>query len=619
MPAGSPARALSSERGMLSRARIASEISAGGKMELAQVVRGVGPAIGAALVGFVLGRIIDRRTSRRAVRRLHEALERSLTLDPAERGRLPADLARLAAAIEKSRTTMREADREAFRAEMAGRLQGASARLAHDIRSPLAALEVFLSAGRISPETHLQVLKPALSRLRGIAGLLTSERWAHEVLAVPPPDPTTFLLPCEAEPQPALLSAIIEAVISALRLRPGFLSGQIDFDEEMVPYGLFVHVPQRPLRRALEDLALSMLAEASGAGDRILRFSVGTAADVLTCRVELVGSVTGRLFSGGIADPGKPSGLAKEIATLQGILIPVGGAVSRRGSEIAIEITAPLTPPPSWFLPEIDLPLDRPVLVVDDDDWVHQMWERAFRAVPEFSLPQIVHLHSLDQLESRLREDGPLAQVGLLLVDDGYVGSERSGLDLLERFREVVPRAVLVTGRWEEPQVRSRSLGLGLRLLPKNLIARIPIVSGTGGRPITLRGRPDAVLVDDHIWIRKGWELSAARAGKRLLTCKSMQEFLAVQPHLDRSTVLFIDSDLCDEIPGEQFAWSMFDAGFTEIYLATGFDADRFTPMPWLRGIIGKDPPDWSHLHEPGDDPLARFALPREGELESAP
>ena len=92
-----------------------------------------------------------------------------------------------------------------------------------------------------------------------------------------------------------------------------------------------------------------------------------------------------------------------------------------------------------------------------------------------------------------------------------------------------------------------------------------------------------------------------------------------MQPHLDRSTVLFIDSDLCDEIPGEQFAWSMFDAGFTEIYLATGFDADRFTPMPWLRGIIGKDPPDWSKLHERGEDPLARFTAAPEGMRESAP
>lgn len=588
-------------------------------MDLAPAIMGAVFAVGGGLAGFALGRAIERRTRHRAVRRLHEALERAPTRDTAEHGRLPADLAGLAAAIEKSRAAVRVADREALRAETADRFQGASARLAHDIRSPLAALEVFLSEGRISPETHLRVLKPALSRLRGIAGLLTSERWAHEVLAVPSQDPTTFLIPGEAEPQPALLAAVIEAVVSALRLGTGAQSGQLDFDEELIPYGLFVHVPHRPFRRGLEELARGMLSEASGTGDRTLRFSVATAADTVTCRVELVDSAAGCPLTGRSAESGPPSGLAEGIARMQGILRPVGGTVSRRDGEIAVEMTAPLTPPPSWFLPEIDLPLDRPVVVVDDDTWVHQMWERALRAVPGFSLPRIVHLHSLEQLESWLGEEDHLARAGLLLVDDDYAGSARSGLDLLEQCREVVPRAVLVTGRWEEPPVRSRSLGLGLRLLPKNLVARIPIVSGTGGRPRTLSGRPDAVLVDDHIWIRKGWELSAARAGKRLLTCKSMHEFLAAQPHLDRSTVLFIDSDLCDEMPGEQFARSMFDAGFTEIFLATGFDADRFPPMPWLRGIIGKDPPDWSRLHERGDDPLARFTTPPEGKSESAP
>lgn len=74
---------------------------------------------------------------------------------------------------------------------------------------------------------------------------------------------------------------------------------------------------------------------------------------------------------------------------------------------------------------------------------------------------------------------------------------------------------------------------------------------------------------------------------------------------LDRATAIFIDSDLCDEMPGERFAWSLFDAGFTRLYLATGFDAERFPALPWLKGVLGKDPPDWSLLDHPGDDPLA--------------
>jgi hypothetical protein len=145
-------------------------------------------------------------------------------------------------------------------------------------------------------------------------------------------------------------------------------------------------------------------------------------------------------------------------------------------------------------------------------------------------------------------------------------------------------------------------------------VPRIPIVGSGAASPAAGEGeageapvQPDAVLLDDHVWIRKGWELSAARAGKRLLTCGSIREFSVLERDLDRSTVIFIDSDLRDEMPGERFAWSLFDAGFTELYLATGFEAERFPVLPWLKGVQGKDPPDWARLEEPGEDPLEVF------------
>jgi hypothetical protein len=44
-------------------------------------------------------------------------------------------------------------------------------------------------------------------------------------------------------------------------------------------------------------------------------------------------------------------------------------------------------------------------------------------------------------------------------------------------------------------------------------------------------------------------------------------------------------------IKGEEIAEKLFDMGFNNIYLATGYDADYFSDIPFIRGIVGKSPP----------------------------
>lgn len=643
-------------------------------MEQAELVLGVASALAAAAAGAAVAWTAARRSGRRSLTRLREALRSPSWPETAGRAAWPPEVRDLAVSIDLAEGARRTALKGELEAATARRLERAAARLAHDIRSPLAAIEVFLSAGPVSPELRAQVLGPALARLRSIADLLSDDRLIEEVLAAPVPERGAAAVSVDAEPQPVMVSALIESVVAALRLRPRIGPPErIRFEEADSPYGLFAHLAPRPLRAALEDLGAALLSGLGGDGS--IRFTIVAEGERVTCTLENVDRTafrsgepsairagspgaaghagtaadrSGRLPAGqGGADPLRGAAaplhtrsdprweevppaeasaalgdaLTDPLARVRGLVGAAGGNVrvlrptdrppSFAAFEGAVSLTIPLTPPPSWFPAEIVLSPERPVVVVDDDQWVHPMWEKALRAAPG-PAPEIVHLYSLEQLESRLRETEGAGRSELLLVDDSYLASDRSGLDLLEQHHEAVAHAVLVTGRWDEPQVRSRSLALGLRLLPKSLVSRVPIRSGDALVPAPLRGRPDAVLVDDHVWIRKGWELSAARAGKRLLTCRSMRELLAIADQLDRSTVLFLDSDLRDEMPGEQFAWSLFDAGFTEIYLATGFDAARFSPMPWLRGIIGKDPPDWSRLDRRDDDPV-RQLVPEAG------
>ncbi|MBI4669294.1 MAG: hypothetical protein HY747_08950, partial [Elusimicrobia bacterium] len=44
-------------------------------------------------------------------------------------------------------------------------------------------------------------------------------------------------------------------------------------------------------------------------------------------------------------------------------------------------------------------------------------------------------------------------------------------------------------------------------------------------------------------------------------------------------------------VKGEEFAQELHAKGFTNLYLATGHSADRFQGLPWLKAVVGKEPP----------------------------
>ncbi len=53
----------------------------------------------------------------------------------------------------------------------------------------------------------------------------------------------------------------------------------------------------------------------------------------------------------------------------------------------------------------------------------------------------------------------------------------------------------------------------------------------------------------------------------------------------------YIDSNLSNGVKGEDVAWILSKRGFSNLYLATGFNASEFRPMTWIKAVIGKEPP----------------------------
>lgn len=99
------------------------------------------------------------------------------------------------------------------------------------------------------------------------------------------------------------------------------------------------------------------------------------------------------------------------------------------------------------------------------------------------------------------------------------------------------------------------------------------------------------VFIDDDSLMRFTWFFAAQINGITLLTYNHPDAFIREIEQFNKSTLIYIDSDLGEDVPGEQYAKKIYQLGFHEIYLSTAYPADKYSNMPWVKAIVGKTPP----------------------------
>lgn len=101
-----------------------------------------------------------------------------------------------------------------------------------------------------------------------------------------------------------------------------------------------------------------------------------------------------------------------------------------------------------------------------------------------------------------------------------------------------------------------------------------------------------SILIDDDELVRMTWTFKAKSSGSSLQVYDSFQSFKNDLENIDRSSTIYLDSDLGVELTGEELAEEISQLGFKEIHLVTGKDADLVTVNRHLfTSIRGKEPP----------------------------
>jgi len=469
-----------------------------------------------------------------------------------------------------------------------------AAQVAHDIRSPLVALDAALKNTAELPEKKRIIVRHAVNRIRDIANNLLEKNQLQAGTAAAP-IPAAGGHGAGEPPVVHLLSSLIDPVITEKRLsfesKPGI---NIDFKLTRESYGLFANIVPVEFRRMLSNLvnnAVEALGE-KGAVDVHLAHEAKTI--VLTVSDDGRGippEILAKLGRRGETH-GKAAGSGLGLFHARSTAESWGGRLvitSAPGQGTTVTIKLPRAAAPPDFVPALELSPGRPVVVLDDDATIHQVWQGRFDSarVKEYDI-EVIHFSEPYKLCAWIKASPTKAKSAICLFDYELLGFKETGLSLAEEFG-LCNQTILVTSRCDEPRIIEECARLKIRMIPKGLADFVPILISSPAAAKPVAGL-QAVLLDDDFLVHMNWKLAAKAAGAELKSFKTPQELIVAAETLPRDIPLYIDSDLGNGIKGEDIAKDLHEKGFTDITMATGHGAEKFSHLPWLQ-VTGKEPP----------------------------
>jgi hypothetical protein len=84
------------------------------------------------------------------------------------------------------------------------------------------------------------------------------------------------------------------------------------------------------------------------------------------------------------------------------------------------------------------------------------------------------------------------------------------------------------------------------------------------------------------------WQQEAKSKSLNLKSYKTVDDFLNNESSFSKDTTIYIDSNLANNIKGEVESKRIFDLGFKNIILTTGYSKEDIDKPDWIKEIVGK-------------------------------
>lgn len=456
-----------------------------------------------------------------------------------------------------------------------------AAGVAHDIRSPLIALDIIIKDIKNISEEQRIVIRNSANRINDIANNLLSQYSQKSSVA---------LEESNANIKPELVSDLLMSLISEKRAKHRGDSIQFILNVEDAAYGKFSLISASSFNRVLSNLIDNSI-EASACKINVSLRSFDTFdSDLLVITLEDDGcgispeslSKIDRGEKISSKEKGHGLGLQNAIKTIESEWRGHFHIQSIDKVGTTINIKLPKVSIPNWFLSRLVVNHQESIVILDDDESIHEVWKKRFREIcTNFNF---IHFYNPQELLNWYSDN----QVNnhLFLIDFEFVGCGKNGLNIIEELN-ISNRSFLVTSRHEDLSLREYCGRIGLKIIPKTFAAYMPIELIYK----QVKNAAHLIFIDDDIAISSAWKLHGLMKGKGIAVYNSVHDFKLDIGKFDLETPIYIDSDLKDEFPGQYYAKEFYEQGFKNIYLATGYLSKVFSEMYWIKEVVGKAPP----------------------------
>ena len=445
--------------------------------------------------------------------------------------------------------------------------------VAHDIRSPLASLLMIVKSCTEIPETERIALREAAIGISDIANNLLGHYKAKEM----------ELSSDNEERQPVLLSATLFQLLTDKKFQYQDLGIRFAHDFSQAGQFAFIQVELTAFKCMVSNLINNAVdALANNKGRVILQLD----ASLTQVKVTVIDNGKGmspalikKIISNIAFTEGKPTGHGIGLTQVRETLQRNQGEMSVHSivdSGTQITLTFPRIKAPGWIAEEIKLSKQDIVIILDDDVSIHVAWNTRFepllRQAPDIKLKHFENckeaIHFLNSLSAEEKHRV------LLLTDFELLKQELNGLHVVEKTQ--VKRSILVTSHYANPLIRERAVTFGTKILPKQLASEIPIIIDE-----TLNYKPEAdqdvalnqvdlLLVDDDRVFAKNL-MNFIFDDKEVAYFEDPLRFLESVSSYATETPIYLDNNFAtDELKGIEIANSLYQQGYTRLYLLSG-------------------------------------------------
>jgi signal transduction histidine kinase len=364
--------------------------------------------------------------------------------------------------------------------------------VAHDIRSPLAALDMISKLLTELPEEKRVIIRNAVQRINDIANnLLETHRLKGKS------KPAEII----EDTKPELVSSLLDSLTLEKRIQLAHKSINLILEIQNAAYSSFINLEAREFKRVISNL-INNASEAIHGTDGVIRLTLEKESNMLIIKI----IDNGKGIPADLLPKIKQGGMS--IGKKKGAGLGISGAIqnikkwngtydiqSKEGEGTTFIIKLPITEAPDWFQNRLDITLGMNIIVLDDDQSIHDVWETRFQEYIKNGQISLEHFYLPSEFVKYCEvlatptcpaeaesEGGSYAKAGinlpstktLFLIDYELLGSEETGLDLIEKLK-LKDHAILVTSRYEEPKIRDKIINLGIKAIPKNFAPYIII------------------------------------------------------------------------------------------------------------------------------------------------